>query len=136
MDLIIKPYSAYDEAEVLPLYESVGWTNYTRDPAMLRRAFAGSLAVLGAYDGERLIGLVRAVGDGASVLLVQDLLVQPERQRRGIGTALLRTLLARFGAVYQIFLMTDDTPEHDAFYCSLGLTRAEGLGVCTFTKMA
>ncbi|MBQ1805649.1 MAG: GNAT family N-acetyltransferase, partial [Oscillospiraceae bacterium] len=97
---------------------------------------AGSLAVLGAYDGERLIGLVRAVGDGASVLLVQDLLVRPDCQRRSVGTALLRTLLARFGTVYQIFLMTDDTPEHDAFYCSLGLTRAEGLGACTFTKMA
>ena len=136
MDLIIKPYSAYDEAEVLSLYESVGWTNYTRDPAMLRRAYAGSLAVMSAYDGKRLIGLVRAAGDGASVLLVQDLLVRPERQRQGVGTALMRALLARCGTVYQIFLMTDDTPEHDAFYRSLGFTRAEELGVCTFTKTA
>ncbi len=135
MELIIKPYFAYDEAEVLSLYGSVGWTNYTRDPAMLRRAFAGSLAVLGAYDGGRLIGLARAVGDGASVLLVQDLLVRPEDQRRGVGTALMCTMLERFGKVYQTFLMTDDTAEHDAFYRSLGFTRAAELGVCTFTKM-
>ena len=118
MSFIIKPYSAYAEAEVLALYESVGWTNYTRDPAMLRRAWKGSLAGLGAYDGGRLIGLVRAVGDGASVLLVQDLLVLPERQRKGVGTALMRAMLERFDTVYQTFLMTDDTPEHDAFYRS------------------
>lgn len=136
MSFIIKPYSAYNEAEVLALYESVGWTNYTRDPAMLRRAFAGSLAVLGAYDGGRLIGLVRAVGDGASVLLVQDLLVLPEWQRKGVGTALMRAMLERFNTVYQTFLMTDDTAEHDAFYRSLGFTHAEGLGMCTFTRMA
>ena len=121
---------------MLSLYGGVGWTNYTRDPAMLWRAFAGSLAVLGAYDGGRLIGLARAVGDGASVLLVQDLLVRPEYQHRGVGTALMRAVLERFDSVYQTFLMTDDTPEHDAFYRSLGFTRAAGLGVCSFVRMA
>ena len=42
MEWTIRPYVAYREAEILTLYESVGWTNYTSDPEMLRAAFRGS----------------------------------------------------------------------------------------------
>ena len=89
-DITIAPLKSYDEGAVLALYAAVGWTNYTQRPEMLRRAFAGSLCTLCAYDGGRIAGLVRAVGDGASVLCVQDLLVLPEYQRRGIGSRMLR----------------------------------------------
>ena len=40
------------------------------------------------------IGVLRAVGDGQTIVFVQDLLILPEYQRRGVGTALLRALLA------------------------------------------
>ena len=129
MDYItIAPLKSYDEGAVLALYGAVGWTNYTQRPEMLRRAFAGSLCTLCAYDGGRIAGLVRAVGDGASVLCVQDLLVLPEYQRRGLGSRLLRELLARYPDVYQTMLLTDDTPEHAAFYEHAGFTNAAKYG--------
>lgn len=62
----IRPYEHYCTEEILPLYEAVGWTNYTQRPDMLRDAFAGSRDVLAAYDGTQLVGILRAVGDGAS----------------------------------------------------------------------
>ena len=127
-DITIAPMRSYDEGAVLALYAAVGWTNYTQRPEMLRRAFAGSLCTLCAYDGGRIAGLVRAVGDGASVLCVQDLLVLPEYQRRGLGSRLLRELLARYPDVYQTMLLTDDTPEHAAFYESAGFKSAEKYG--------
>ena len=34
----IRIYTHYREGEVLALYKSVGWTNYTDHPEMLRRA--------------------------------------------------------------------------------------------------
>ena len=37
----IRPYEHYCTEEILPLYEAVGWTNYTQRPDMLRDAFAG-----------------------------------------------------------------------------------------------
>ena len=43
-------------AEILDLYQAVGWVNYTSRPAMVRAALAGSLAVWGAFAGERLVG--------------------------------------------------------------------------------
>ena len=73
-------------------------------------------------------GLIRAVGDGATIVFIQDILVAPERQRRGIGTALLRAVLERFNGVRQIELTTDDTPETAAFYRSLGFADFAGLG--------
>ena len=127
-DITIAPLKSYDEGAVLALYAAVGWTNYTQRPEMLRRAFAGSLCTLCAYDGGRIAGLVRAVGDGASVLCVQDLLVLPEYQRRGLGSRLLRELLARYPDVYQTMLLTDDTPEHAAFYERAGFTNAAKYG--------
>ena len=60
------------------------------------------------------------MGDGYTVVFIQDILVFPEFQRKGVGTALMRTLLARFPAVRQIELETDDTPETIAFYRALG----------------
>ena len=135
MNIEIKPYCTYHETEIFPLYAAVGWTNYTDRPEMLAAAYKNSLCVLGAYDGDKLVGVVRAVGDGASVVFVQDLLVLPAYQRQGIGTLLLKTLLAQYEGVYQIELLTEDTPKTTAFYESLGLTRADRLGCCVFLRM-
>lgn len=114
-------YQTYREEEILPLYTSVGWTAYTDAPDVLRRGFAKSLLTLAAYEGETLVGLVRAVGDGETVVLVQDLLVLPQHQRLGIGTALMREMMERFANVRQFQLLTDDTEKTLAFYRSLGL---------------
>lgn len=73
----IREYTAYNEADVLRLYASVGWTAYTADPEALRQGFAASLLTLAAYEGETLVGLIRAVGDGHTIVFVQDLLVLP-----------------------------------------------------------
>ena len=131
----IRRYTTYHEAEVLRLYKSVGWAVYADDPAMLKAAFAGSLLVLGAFAQDELIGLARAVGDGVSILYIQDVLVAPEHQRKGVGAKLLRAALARYPAVYQTVLMTDDIPERAAFYRACGFTAAAGVGCCAFIRM-
>ena len=93
----IRTYDRYDEAEVLALYESVGWTAYTKEPQVLRAGFEGSLFCLAAYEEDQLVGLLRAVGDGQTVVLLQDILVRPDRQRQGVGTKLVRAALDRCG---------------------------------------
>ncbi len=135
MDLAIRDYAPYREGEILPLYESVGWTNYTRDPKMLESAYRNSLLALGAYEGEKLVGVVRTVGDGCSIVWIQDILVLPDYQRKGIGTALMKAVLERFVHVYQIELATDDTEKTKAFYRSLGFSPLHEIGCCGFLKM-
>ncbi len=75
----------------------------------------------GSGGGRRLVGLVRVVGDGASIAYVQDLLVHPDWQRRGIGTRLLRDAMERFARVRQFLLLADDAPVPRAFYETMGL---------------
>ncbi len=131
----IRELSEPSLSEILPLYESVGWVNYTRDPGMLERALRGSLCVLGAYDeNNALRGLIRAVGDGSSILLIQDLLVHPDARRQGVGTALVRSLLARYPGIYQVQLMTDETEENAAFYRFLGFVPAAEAGCSAFLR--
>lgn len=122
MDFSIKEYETYNEAEILNLYTSVGWTNYTNHPEMLKNAYAHSLKILGAYENERLVGIIRVVGDGHSVVFIQDLLVYPEYQRQGIGTALLKQILQDYSHVYQKHLLTENTEKTIRFYKSLGFT--------------
>jgi GNAT superfamily N-acetyltransferase len=81
--------------ELLDLYGSVGWSVYTRDPERLERALAGSDLVATARDADGLlVGLVRTVGDGATICYVQDLLVRPDLQRGGVGRALVEHVRA------------------------------------------
>ena len=66
----ILPYSLYRNEEIKQLYKSVGWTSYLRYPELLPKAFASSLKTFAAYDSERLVGFIRAVGDGVSILWI------------------------------------------------------------------
>lgn len=132
-EIQIKSYS-YIETEVVSLYSSAGWLFYIKHPDVLEKSYANSLCTLGAYDGEKLVGIIRCVGDGYTILFIQDLLVLPAYQRRGIGTRLVKTLLERYERVYQIELATDNTENTIAFYKSLGFTPLREVGCCGFMK--
>ena len=114
-----------DFAAVLDLYASVSWSNYTNHPQRLEQAFHQSLFVMAAYDEDKLIGLIRAVGDGLTIVFIQDLLVYPHYQRQGIGRSLLEQMLKRFKDVYQIQLATELSDKNLAFYQELGFRRQE-----------
>lgn len=131
----IREYRTYNEAEVLRLYASEGWTAYTDQPETLRKGFENSLLTLAAYEGEQLLGIIRAVGDGHTIVFVQDILVAPEHQRKGIGTALLQAVLDRYSHVRQIELATDNTKKTVAFYKSMGFREMSEIGCCGFMKM-
>ena len=124
----IRNYSTYNEKEILKVYSSVGWTAYTDDPQALKQGFQNSLLVLAAYEREELLGIIRAVGDGVTIVFIQDLLVFPEKQRKGVGTALVKAVLKRYPTVRQIELTTDQSPETAAFYESLGFSEFAKIG--------
>ena len=89
----IRKYENFHLEDIINLYQSVGWTNYLERIGILEEAYANSLCVLGAYDDDRLIGIIRAVGDGKTIVFIQDIVVLPEYQRKGIGTKLLKTVM-------------------------------------------
>ena len=131
----IREYRTYNETEILPLYESVGWNAYTDQPEMLQKGFENSMLTLAAYEGNQLLGIIRAVGDGYTIVFVQDILVFPEYQRKGIGSALLQAILDRYSHVRQIELATDNTPKTIAFYKSMGFRELSEIGCCGFMRI-
>lgn len=130
----IREYKSYKEEEIRRLYTEVGWTAYTEDMPALERGYDNSLLVLAAYENDELLGIVRVVGDGSTIVFIQDILVFPEKQRQGVGTALLKAVLDRFPGVRQIELTTDDTPKTVAFYKSLGFSEFSEIGCCGFMR--
>jgi hypothetical protein len=50
-------------------------------------------------DGETPLACGRVIGDGALTFLIQDVLVVPQMQRRGIGSKVMGIILGHLGTV-------------------------------------
>ena len=109
--------------EAYEIYRQSEWNSYLKDKEKLRRAFDSSLYILGAFEDGRLVGFVRCVGDNEFILYIQDLIVTPSFQRKGIGRELMRRVSERFSDIRQFVLITDrEDKAANAFYRSIGLS--------------
>ena len=126
---VIRTVSAesIDAESLCALYNSVGWSAYTRDINRLLAAINGADFLVIAQENGTLIGLARAISDDASVVYIQDILVRPSHQGRGIGKGLVEAILDRYPHVRQKVLLTDDRPEQLQFYASLGFKNTRDL---------
>jgi ribosomal protein S18 acetylase RimI-like enzyme len=111
----------------MDLYRAVGWTIYADDPNYLKTAFEHSTRVFYIQKEEKVIGLLRSLSDMASIHYIQDILVEPEHQRQGIGRKLLQKAIDSFSHVRTHLLMTDDEEKQLAFYQSMGLKNTKTL---------
>lgn len=117
-----------DATELFELYRSVGWTAYTQDPASLHSSVLSSAHFVSARRDGELIGLARVISDFGSIVYLQDVLVHPDHQRRGIGRQLVARVLTPFEGVRQKVLLTGTDPGQKQFYESLGFTEASPSG--------
>ena len=112
--------------EVAPADLQGFWAGWPTPPSpeVHHRMLAGSEAVVLAIDddaGRRVVGFIHAIGDGVLTAFIPSLEVLPEYQGRGIGTELVRRLLARLDDRYSVDLVCDD--DLVPFYERLGLQR-------------
>lgn len=110
-------------ADLVSLYEAVGWLIYASDPDALARAVDNSTYVATARDEEgELVGLARCLSDDVSIMYLQDVLVRPGHRRSRIGSVLVGACLDRFDHVRQKVLLTDNEPGQHEFYRALGFS--------------
>jgi GNAT superfamily N-acetyltransferase len=105
--------------EYRSLRASVGWK--VPDAEACSRALPSSVAAVTAWDGERPVGMARAIGDGALYAFVVDVVVRPDHQGQGVGRRLvdlLSTLVTAGSATGVVHLVAD--PDLVAFYQGLG----------------
>lgn len=120
-------YREFDSSlieSIKDIYRKESWNSYLKDDEKLIRAFDKSLYTMGAFDDYKLIGFIRCVGDGEHILIVQDLIVAPEYQKRGIGTYLFKTILQKYSEARMFIVITDiEDPVDNKFYQSFNLKK-------------
>lgn len=106
---------------VLALYSANEWSS-AQKPELLHRALLASHSLYTAWDDSTLVGLGNAISDGHLVVYYPHLLVLPKYQGRGIGTELMRRLMARYAGFHQHMLVADGRALD--FYRKCGFERA------------
>ncbi len=82
--------------QIIRLYQLAGWWTDTSDNStFVRRMIAGSYCFIIATEGEAIIGMGRALSDGVSDAYIQDVTTAGEYQHRGIGSLIVKKLIAR-----------------------------------------
>ena len=120
-DIQFKETRDFSIKSVVALYKSVGWSS-AEEPAALHQALVGSHSLVTAWDGNRLVGLGNAISDSHLVAYYSHLLVHPEYQGRGIGTQLMRMLMAHYQDFHQHVVIADGRAIE--FYRKCGFERA------------
>lgn len=135
MAIIFKEQKQIPREQLRTLYEDAEWYAYTRDMAQLEQALSCSLYVLTAWEKDRLVGLIRVVGDGLTIVYIQDILVLASHQNRGIATDLMTQTLIKFSAVRQKVLLTEEAPNVRHFYEKNGFHSCDAGTLVAFAKM-
>ncbi len=79
-------------SEYMSLREKVGWKKLSLNQS--ENALNNSLITVKAVDeANNLIGMGRIVGDGAVICYIQDLIVIPEAQGKGVGSMIIDKLI-------------------------------------------
>ncbi len=108
------------------LFESVGWPRY--DAASTAAALEGSLCGTVALSDGKVVAMGRVVGDGGQFFYIQDVIVRPGYQGRGIGRQLVCRLMSAIEemAPGSPFIGVFATPEAIPLYRKLGLESTFG----------
>ncbi len=112
----------------------VGWPN-PPTPATHLRILAGSYAaVLARDDSGAVVGFITAISDGVSAAYIPHLEVLPVYRGQGIGSELVRRMLARLRQLYMVDLICDEDVQ--PFYERLGMRRYTGMLVRNYDRQS
>lgn len=112
-----------DPAEVARVFEASGITRPTRDIPRIAKMLAHANLVISAWDGDRLVGVCRALTDFSYCCYLSDLAVDAAYQKHGIGRALVERTQALVGDEVSLILLS--APGAMSYYPKLGFTLAD-----------
>ena len=113
----------------------VGWPNPPSPATHLRLLQASDHIVLARDETTNaVIGYITALSDGVLFAYISSLEVLPAFQGHGIGSELVRRLLARLQDIYAIDLLCD--PDVQDFYARLGMRPAGGMLIRNYARQS
>ncbi|NEG88432.1 GNAT family N-acetyltransferase [Bifidobacterium aerophilum] len=108
----------FTKDQVQQLFRSVGWVS-GEYPDQLYKALMGSSTVVSAWDGDRLVGLVRALDDGAMLAYMHYVLVDPAYQGHGIAGHMVRMIQEKYRDFFYVEVMPEES-KNASFYERFG----------------
>jgi GNAT superfamily N-acetyltransferase len=120
-----------DVADYLRLRDAVGWRSSALDDACVQAALDRTWNVV-AREAGHVVGIGRLLDDGAFYATIWDVIVVPEAQRRGIGTAILERLLEEASPRAIVALVA--SPAGKTLYERYGFTSDDGRGVAMLMR--
>ena len=88
--MIYRYNEAVEIKDMADLREAVGWGRMEKEYSDPRLVSYYHIAV---YDEDRLIGYVDSVSNGVTDAYIQDLMVHPDYQGKGLGTELMNMMI-------------------------------------------
>ena len=85
----------------------------------------GSHKIWLAMEESKCVGFINAVSDGILSACIPLLEVLPEYQGKGIGSELVRRMIASLGTIYSIDIVCDENVT--SFYRAQGFSRLAGM---------
>lgn len=123
----------FTQRQVESLFLSVQWVS-GQYPRPLYKALQNSPTVFTAWDGDRLVGLVRAIDDGVMLAYMHYVLVHPDYQGRGIAGKLVRMVQEKYKDYLYVELMPEES-RNAAFYQRFGFQVMEdGIAMLAVNK--
>src|SRR5215213_10484814 len=119
-------------AEYRTLLASVKWRPMEQDDVAVAGALEASWNVTARTSDGRLVGLARVLDDGLLYASIWDVIVHPERQRGGIGRALLAAVLEQTAGRRLVSLVS--TAPGEALYRSAGFAETDGRSTALFRR--
>ena len=123
-------------AQWMALRKSVGWAVF--DDEAVEKSLAATPFCVCAFDGDELIGMARVLGDGVFSFYIGNVIVLPERQGEGVGTAIINEVMkhVREAAVPGAIASLMSVKGKEGFYKKLGFeerpTDERGSGMSIF----
>ena len=101
------------------LRQAVGWNRMEQAYADPRLT---SYCHIAAYEGDVLVGYIDCVSNGVTDAYIQDLMIHPAHQRRGIGTELMHRMLAALKEkrIYMVSVIFEEALK--PFYARFGFS--------------
>jgi ribosomal protein S18 acetylase RimI-like enzyme len=113
----------------------VGWPAGPDPETHLEILRGSDHVVLAVHEpNQQVVGFINAVSDGFFMAFIPLLEVVPEYQGRGIGSELVRLLLAQLEGFYAVDAMCD--PELQPFYEHVGLQASTGVSLRDYERQS
>lgn len=123
MEITYTDEKGFAKEQVQQLFRSVGWVS-SEYPERLHKALMGSSTVFSAWDGDRLVGLVRVLDDTEMVAYMHYVLVDPEYQGHGIAGHLVGMVKEKYCDYLYIEVMPEES-KNATFYQKHGFSIME-----------